>query len=257
MENGDCMYILKMKQRLKFAGVHVLFSVLLLCIALYFIKMIWYPNPLGLAVGVGSIYLTLLAVDLILGPLLTFVVYKEDKRKLRFDLTVILVVQLSAYMYGLYTVAQGRPVWQVFVVDDIELVSPIDIKKTADYQMKAEFAPSIFTGPQWVAAVYSNDKKKQQEQKEAEMFEGINISARPEAYQPLSVQKEKIVEKLKPIHELYQFNLDKDRNEVDGIIASYPKVVGWLPMKAPELDMVVLFDKNSQPIATVNLRPWD
>lgn len=246
---------LKMKQRLKMTSLHVLFSILLLFIALFFVYGMWYPSPLDIAVGVTSIYLTLLAVDLIIGPLLTFVVYKENRKKLKFDLIVILILQLCAYIFGLYTLAQGRPVWQVFVIDDIELISPSDIKKTPDYKMKEEFAPSIFKHPQWVAAIYSDDPKKMQQQKEDEMFEGVDISARPETYQNLDQKRQEILTKIKSLNELEKFN--SDPLVLKEILQHYPQTVGWLPVKAPVQDMVALFDKSGQAIDIVNLRPWD
>lgn len=249
------MLKLNMKQRLKMTSLHILFSIVLLFIALLFVYGIWYPLPLDVAVGVTSIYLILLAVDLIIGPLLTFVIYKEDKKKLKFDLTVIFILQLGAYIFGLYTLAQGRPVWQVFVVDDIELISPSDVKKTLDYEMKVEFSPSIFKQPQWVAAVYSDNPKKMQQQKEDEMFEGINISARPETYQNLDQKQQAILDKIKPLNELEEFN--SDQLVLKDILLAYPQAIGWLPVKAPEQDMVALFDKSGQAIKVVNLRPWD
>ena len=249
------MFKVNIKQRLRITSVHILFSLILLCIALAFVYGIWYPSPLDIAMGVTSIYLILLMVDLIIGPLLTFVVYKEDRKKLKFDLIVILILQLSAYIFGLYTLAQGRPVWQVFVVDDIELISLSDVKKTKDYEMKEIFAPTIFKKPQWVAAVYSNDPKKIQQQKEDEMFEGINISTRPETYQSLDQKKQVILAKIKPIRELEKFN--RDPVVLNNVLKMYPQAIGWLPVKAPEQDMVALFDKLGRAIDVVNLRPWD
>lgn len=243
------------KLRFKAFFYHIFFSVILLCIALGLVFGIWYPSPLDIAVGVTSVYLILLTVDLILGPLLTFIIYKKDKKKLKFDLTVILLLQMSAYIWGLYTIAQGRPVWQVFVVDDIELVSPIDIRKTKDYEMKVEYRPSIFKKPQWIAAVYSENPEKMQQQKQDEMFEGINLSMRPETYKDIEVQKNLILKKLKPFSELEKINLNT--NAINSILVSYSTAVGWLPVKASEKDMVALFDKEGTPLTIVNLRPWN
>lgn len=252
---GDEMYNFNLKQRLKLAGIHAFISIVLLLIALYFIVIVWYPSPLEIAVGVGTVYFTLLVVDLILGPLLTLVVYKEDKRKLRFDLAVILAIQLIAYFFGLYTIAQGRPVWQVFVIDDVELISPSNLKKTSDYEMKSEFAPSIFKQPQWVAAVYSDNPKKKQQQKEDEMFKGINISQRPETYKNITMKKTAIVSKLKGLEELKQFNVSDEK--LNQKLEKYPEAAGWLPIKAPKQDVVAIFDQNGKPLGSVDLRPWD
>lgn len=242
------------KKRSQFMGMHILFSICLLIFALWLVFGVWYPAPLAVAVGVMSIYGMLLAVDLIIGPMLTFVVYKEDKKKLKFDLFVIILLQMSAYLFGLYTIAQGRPAWQVFVVDDIELISPIDLRKTEDYKIKEDFKPLLWGKPQWVAAVYASDPVKMQQQKEDEMFNGINISARPETYEKIQVEARAVVDKLKPIAELGKFNYEA---EIKKQLSPYNNVKGWLPVKAPEVDMVALFDEHGQPIDIVNLRPWD
>lgn len=244
----------RFKRRLQLTGIHVLFSLVLLCLALSLVYGVWYPDPLQIAFGVTTIYLMLLSIDLILGPLLTFLVFKEDKKKLKFDLGVILIIQLSAYLFGLYTLAQGRPVWQVFVVDDIELVSLVDLKKSEGYLINPDFKSSLFMRPQWVSAVYSTDKKVQQQQKEAEMFQGISLAVRPEIYQEISKQQKQITHKLKKIDDLYLFNPQKV--SVDKIIHLYPDAKGWLPVKASKLDMVALFDEQGRPLSIVNLRPW-
>ena len=46
-------------------------------------------------------------IDVILGPLLTLLVYKQGKKTLLFDLTVIVLLQISALGYGLWTISQG------------------------------------------------------------------------------------------------------------------------------------------------------
>lgn len=63
--------------------------------------MVFGIQTLHIAFGVTTIYLMLLGIDLILGPLLTFLVFKEDKKKLKFDLGVILIIQLSRLFFGL------------------------------------------------------------------------------------------------------------------------------------------------------------
>lgn len=118
-----------------------------------------------------------------------------------------------------YTLAQGRPVWQVFVVDDIELVSLVDLKKSEGYLINPDFKSSLLLGRYGFEARYSTDKKVQQQQKEADMF-GISLAVRPETYQEISKQQKQITHKLKKIDDLYLFNPQKAN--VDKIIHLYP-----------------------------------
>lgn len=43
---------------------------------------------------------------------------------------MIILIQLSALSYGLYSIAQGRPVWLVYNVDRFELVRNNEIIET-------------------------------------------------------------------------------------------------------------------------------
>jgi len=60
-----------------------------------------------------------LIVDVCLGPLLTLAVFDPKKKELKRDLSIILLIQLSALFYGIYTVSVARPAYIVFAVDAI------------------------------------------------------------------------------------------------------------------------------------------
>lgn len=241
------------KARFSAMAVHGVFSIVLLCIALLMVYGIWYPSPLAKAMGVTHIFWLMLTIDLILGPLLTFAVFNKNKKELKFDLLIIVLVQLAAYLYGLHTVAQGRPAWQVFVVDDIELVRAVDIVDEA--KADAAFHNSLFKKPQWVSAVYSTDPKIAEQQKQDEMF-GSSLAVHPETYQPLAVQSEKIHKKIKLINELSKYNAAA---KINSVMADYKQksIVGYLPVKGFEEDMTLLVDLNMNPVAIVDLRPWN
>ncbi len=233
---------------------HGLFSMLLLAIALMMVFVVWYPAPLAQAMGVGNVYILMLITDLILGPSLTFIVYKLDKKRLLFDMTVIISIQLSAYLGGLWVLHQGKPAWLVFVKDDIELVSPVNIPEKFRPDLAPQFEVPFYRQPMWIAADYGSDPRKRQKLIDEEMFDGISIAVRPETYKLIDTKSEEILMKLKPIAELHKFNKDVAIDEQLALLTTKPK--GWLPVKSPELDMVALFDKNGKPIKIVNLRPW-
>lgn len=240
-------------ERSKAAGIHFVFSALLLCIALYLVFALWYPSPLHKAAGVTRLYLTLLAIDLILGPALTFIVFKKDKLKLRIDLAVILTLQISAFMYGLHAAAQGRPAWLAFVVDDFEVVRVVDIDQRRHRDFKPDYQKSLWVGPAWVAALYSGDPKIRESQRQDEIFNGISLAQRPETYAPLAVKAQKILEKAHPLPELQRYNPPAG---VATALKPWPGAVKWLPLKCPAVDMVVLVNSQGEVLAIVDLRPW-
>ena len=110
------------KDKMKATFIHLGISVILALICYMIITNAWYPAPLFKATDVSKIFIMILAVDLVLGPLLTFIVYKKNKITLIMDLSVIALFQLSALGYGLYSVYEARPVWIAYVVDRFELV---------------------------------------------------------------------------------------------------------------------------------------
>jgi len=72
-----------MSKRIQFFLGHLAISI---AIALFFIALVffvWYPAPLAKAVGVTQIFLMLIAIDVIIGPFLTLLVYKEGKKTLK------------------------------------------------------------------------------------------------------------------------------------------------------------------------------
>lgn len=88
----------------------VIFFILLVCITQY-----WYP---GILFDTGNGWKAIgmiVGIDLILGPLLTLVVFNHNKSSLKFDLTVIALVQTAALIYGTWTIHQTRPIALAFV----------------------------------------------------------------------------------------------------------------------------------------------
>ena len=58
-----------MSKRLKFLLSHLFISCLIALLVIGLVFFIWYPSPLSTAVGVTHIFLMLLVIDVILGPL--------------------------------------------------------------------------------------------------------------------------------------------------------------------------------------------
>lgn len=113
--------------RLQAFTIHLAFSFVLFIILSGLILLRWYPDEhwyLGGLTGVAIVA----AVDFILGPTLTLVVYKEHKKSLKLDLLCILAVQLSALTYGAWSINQGRPIIQVLTHEGIHIVTKTEVR---------------------------------------------------------------------------------------------------------------------------------
>lgn len=96
--------------KLKALATHIAISLLLVGIALALMLLHWFPPPLFSTDGGGAGLKLLLLVDLVLGPLLTFVVFNPQKtrRHIALDLGVIAALQLAAYGAGLWSIHSVR-----------------------------------------------------------------------------------------------------------------------------------------------------
>jgi hypothetical protein len=147
--------------RTRAALVHLGISVVLGICAMALLFGVWYPPPYFSAAGADRLALLLIGVDVGIGPLLTFIVFKPGKKGLKFDLFVIAALQLGALVYGLHAVAVSRPVFLVFAVDRFELVAANQIADADLKQGKEErFRQRSWKGPLLVYGEMPTDPKE-------------------------------------------------------------------------------------------------
>ena len=243
-----------MKEKLRAFTLHAIISLLIGSICASIVFFVWYPYPLAKAVGVTHIFLMLLVIDIILGPLLTFLIYKKGKKTLKLDLFFIVLIQVSALCYGMFNVYQGKPAWLVFNADRFDVVRIIEIDKRKINQVKDKYRTLSLFSPKWVASIAPQNIDENNDILFEAVFAGIDIAQRPELYQDLNDVKDKIKNKAQGLELLNNYNNKKD---VEKTLAKYPKADAWLPLKANAVDMVVLVNKESASIIKiVDLRPW-
>ena len=249
-----------MKDRIYAFLIHLAISSVIAAIAIIFVFYIWYPMPLHEAVGVTEIFLMVLAVDITIGPILTFVVFKRGKSSLPFDLTVIAMLQLAALGYGMYTVFDGRPAFVVFNTDRFDVTRASDVDPASAKKAEQEGNEHGIVGwlsPRWVAAVKSPDIKRRKEIMFASVQGGADWPQLPELFVPLSEIKPLILKNAKPVQKLYDLYsgkedklnvLDKWKDKRD---------VKWLALRGTVKDMVVLIDAGSaEVVEVIDIEPW-
>jgi hypothetical protein len=100
------------KAKLKASGIHLSISAVIFIGILYLILVMWYPGPFFTAEGGWDGIKLMVAVDLVLGPSLTFIIFNNTKAKkeIVLDLSLIAIVQISALIWGGLQVYSERPV---------------------------------------------------------------------------------------------------------------------------------------------------
>jgi hypothetical protein len=230
-----------MKFRLKAFGWHLSASFFLGLCVLVLVFGIWYPAPLDKLTGVGSIFLILLVVDIIIGPLLTLVVAKEGKKSLKYDFLVIVSLQLIAFAYGVKVVADGRPVWLVFNIDRVDVIQAYQIDYSHAESIAPEYKSGSLVGPQWVAALPPGNITAREELMFSSLMGGSDIQHRPDLYISIATAAPDIVKHARPITDLYRLNSDEHVNKA---LSEWPKADAFLPIQGKNGWMVVLVHKD-------------
>jgi hypothetical protein len=238
----------------RFVTAHLIVSICIGCIAAAIVFFCWYPFPLNKAVGVTHIFLMMLGIDMVLGPFFTWLVYKEGKKTLKFDLTVIILIQVIALAYGVYKIADGRTAWLVYNVDRFELIKNNEIVIENPEKIQPQFMHPSWFKPQFVAAEFAKDKKQKNKEMFAEIMSGISIAQRPERYVQLKQAKSQIQSRAQNLVDLKKYNNQK---QVEDTLAKYPEANAFVPLKATAVDMTVLINKEKgEVVKIVDLRPW-
>ncbi len=188
--------------KFKAAGIHFLISVVIVSIVLAGMVLMWYPNQYFKLMGGLTLIITLACVDVILGPLLTLIVFKSGKKSLKFDLFCIAVFQTCALAYGVYVMFEARPVFTVFNKDSFKISSVVDI--SADELEKArrpEFKKLSITGPKLVG-IYTPDKKNKYEWMFA-MTESDIAYRYPRLFDEYDLHRSEVIKAGKPFNVLY------------------------------------------------------
>ena len=112
------MFLLhRIHTRYSAALLHFLVSLSVFAILVGILLLVWYPAAYFSAAGGWQGLQLLAAVDLVLGPLITLIIYNPEKsrRELRVDIFSVVALQLIALVLGIKAVYEQRPVAVVFL----------------------------------------------------------------------------------------------------------------------------------------------
>lgn len=177
---------MKWKERGQAAAIHLLASLAVAALAALLVFIVWFPHPYREVSGGRELFGLIVAVDVVLGPLLTFIVFNcaKPRAELRRDLGIIVALQLAALGYGLWTVFQARPVYLVHEVDRFQVVTAADIDSGDLQQALPEFRRLPLHGITLIGV-----RKPQDDQEmlgDIEMaLTGRDLAMRPQRWQPL------------------------------------------------------------------------
>lgn len=124
---------------------------------------VWYPSGLAERLAGTDLFLLVLSVEVCLGPLMSLVIYNPSKPRAELirDYTIVAIVQLVALGYGLHSTYIARPVYEVFVIDRIDIVSAFELDNEDVQQASlADFRSLPISGPMKVCIQRPEDAKE-------------------------------------------------------------------------------------------------
>ena len=233
-------------------------SACVVAVILSIVFFFWYPGPTFEIAGATNPMFILIGVDLVLGPLLTLIVYKQGKPGLLFDLWFIALVQLAALVYGSFTLYSERPHFLVFSVDRITLVSNKSIDRSLiKYE---ELSDKPMRDVVRVFARAPTDPKEMEQFMESVLFEGKpDLERRTEYWEPWLSGSETIRDAIVPLADFEPASELEQQSIADAIdrhSALHPKL-GILPIGGVEEDIGMLMDRDTlTDLGIIRVNPW-
>lgn len=241
-----------LRDRFAAAGWHLLISVVIAALAGALVFGLWYPGDFRLLAGGQSLFLLVVSVDVVLGPLLTFAVFNRAKGwpHLRRDLAVIAALQLAALAYGLHTVYVVRPVALVLEVDRFRVVSAIEVYEPELPKALPEYRRLPLTGPRMLSVREAQPGAEKTDALMTVLEKGYDMGQRPIFWVPYEPARAAALKRSRPM----QLLLDRYPARADEFRAAIAErglqvnAVHFMPVMARG-DWIAVLDGNGD-IAT-------
>ncbi len=225
------------------------------------IYFLWYPWALFDKAGGRELFQLIVGVDLVVGPLLVFIVFVPGKKGLAFDLVSIAALQTAALAFGIFVLFESRPAYIVFVKDRFELVRANDIpEQELEKPESGSYARLPWLGPRIIGARIPTDPDEQFRMMMSALA-GLDIQSFPRYYIPYGEVKAQVIARAAPLSRLRELNGQR-LAEIDRLVAKLGRAEGelrFVPMRAgPHADVTVVVDAASGDLLDiVALRPWE
>ena len=248
----------RFKAASQFAFKHLLFSVLVAILVAIIVFQVWFPHPFRELAGGRDLFWLIVSVDVVCGPLLSWVLYNpiKSKKELFLDLSLVVLIQIAALVYGLYSLSNARPVAMVFEVDRFRAVVMADIQEPDWLEAKRLNIPIPYWGVQYFGIRQAKTSDENLESIDLGL-QGIEPSMRPQWWAALADSKQAVLNKAKPV-EVLKAKYPNSKTAIDQAIQSSqlpPEQLVWLPLVSRRsTEWTVFVNKNTGfPVAYIAL----
>lgn len=208
---------------------------------------LWFPGAYLQLAGGGRLLLLLMAVDIILGPCLTFIVYhrKKTRKEIFIDFSIIGALQMAALIYGMWSAYLARPVYLVFEYQRMAVVTAVDVPQDELAKAPVEWRSLPKAGPQLLSLRRFNNEKEEYDSV-ISAIAGQPQAAQPELWQPYEAARTEIIRVAKPLSALDISTVSASRLSK---LVTESKIgtdqLKYLPLIGRKGDWIVLIDGTS------------
>ena len=242
--------------RIRAAGIHLLLSIAVALAAAALVFGVWFPGIYRSLAGGRELFFLIMAVDVVMGPLLTFTVFdtRKSQRHLRRDLGVIGMLQTAALVYGLHVVFLARPVAMVFEVDRLRVVTAAQVY-LPDLPLAAPgFRALPLAGP-WLLSTRTPTAGAEHNEALMMSLNGADRAERPLFWQPYVNAQADLLKTARPVSILLakyptQAAQITQRLTALGLPLSAAR---FLPLTGRGGDWVAIVDAQAQPLHYVQV----
>jgi len=210
-----------MSPRIKAFLIHLGISLLILIVLLYVVVFIWYPPPFFAIDGGWQGVRLITGVDIVLGPLLTLAVYNTRKgmRKLRFDLLIIAIIQISSLAVGCWIVAGQRTAMVTFANNRFVSMSPSQV---TDSGVTEQVLASLQDQRPPMAYVALPDDPAERTRMVMENLGGEPLFKRGDLFEPLTLEN-----RLRIVEQGYDLSsVAESSDELSNIVGDFSRKAG-------------------------------
>lgn len=242
------------KSRLHATAIHLAVSVAVAALAASVVFLFWYPYPYSKISGGMKMFMLLIAIDIVVGPVLTLVIFTPQKtrRALVFDFSIIGILQIVALVYGLWSLSIARPTYLVFENSQFTIVRAIDVPAEQGHAILAALQGGSKIGPKMVALRPFRDAREQFDVT-MDALGGVPLATRTELWQPFEASVPMVLQVARPISNSPRFSALLAVNRPDLV----QKGLRYLPLQGAQGFWTAILDENARIVDFVELEPFD
>lgn len=240
----------RLRHAVQAAGWHLLLSGVVGALAAAVVFGVWFPYPYRELVGGRELFLIVVSVDVVCGPLLTLVMFNhlKSRRELTLDLSLVALIQLAALTYGMFTVMQARPVYLAFEVDRFRAVTYADIQHEVLKPEQGGLQVLDWGRPKLVGVREPANGDEMLRSLELSLG-GYDPSVRPDWWVSYESVQKRVLNRAKPLAELRKQKTVQQGVLIDEAVKDSglkEEQLGWLPVTSfQSTGWVALLDKAS------------